>query len=150
MFELLLPLACQWAEAQESAIIRDGVPLTAALLRDAQDIGMLEPRRVHLRVVHAIPLPDDPLLRAAAEQTGLLTPLTIGLTLRFGIYIRADHWGDRRLVVHELTHTAQYERLGGIEPFLRAYLDECLNVGYPNGPLEQEARAMEQRILSTT
>jgi hypothetical protein len=38
-------------------------------------------------------------------------------------------------------HTAQYERLGGIEPFLRQYLRECLTIGYPEAPLEQEAIA---------
>lgn len=30
--------------------------------------------------------------------------------------------------------------------FLSAYLDECLTAGYPHGPLEQEARLMEQRF----
>ena len=56
-----------------------------------------------------------------------------------GIYIREDLWGDRPLVAHELVHVAQYERYGSVEAFLRAYLEECLMIGYPNGPLEQEA-----------
>jgi len=64
---------------------------------------------------------------------------TAGITLHYGILIREDCWGDRRLVVHELAHVAQYERLGGIGPFLRAYLRECLLEGYPNGALEREA-----------
>ena len=82
----------------------------------------------------------------AEDQEGLISPLTIGLTLRYGIYIRADHWGDRRLVMHELAHTAQYERLGGFEGFLRQYLGECLTIGYPEAPLEQEARRIEREI----
>jgi hypothetical protein len=53
------------------------------------------------------------------------------------------------LVVHELAHTAQYERLGGFHPFLSAYLGECLTVGYPNGPLEQEAKEWERKIFAT-
>ena len=89
-------------------------------------------------------MPENSLLRAAGERTGLLSPFTIGLALRYGIFIRADHWGERRLVVHELTHTAQYERLGGFNQFLSTYLDECFSVGYPNGALEQEAKRMEQ------
>jgi hypothetical protein len=36
-------------------------------------------------------------------------------------------------------HTAQYERLGGIVPFLRKYLFECVTIGYPQAPMEQEA-----------
>jgi hypothetical protein len=65
--------------------------------------------------------------------------MTAGLTLRYGILVRHDWWRDRRLVAHELAHVAQYERLGGIAPFLRVYLRECLIEGYPAGALEQEA-----------
>jgi len=82
----------------------------------------------------------------SAETTGLISPLTAGLTLRYGIFIRADCWGQRRVVVHELTHTAQYERFGGIEPFLREYLQECVTVGYPGAPMEQEAKRIEREI----
>jgi hypothetical protein len=62
--------------------------------------------------------------------------MTIGLTLRYGIFIRADCWGERRLVVHELVHTLQYERLGGFMPFLQQYLHECITIGYPAAPME--------------
>lgn len=147
IFKLLLPLACQWAEAQETIILREGVPLANSLLEDAGKIGVTQPQQVRLRVVNEMPLPDNPMLRRVAEKAGMLSPFTVGLTLRYGIYIRADHWGDRRLVIHELAHTAQYERMGSFSAFLSAYLDECLKLGYPNGPLEQEARAMEERIL---
>jgi hypothetical protein len=67
------------------------------------------------------------------------------MSLRYGIFIRSDCWGDRQLVIHELAHTAQYERLGGIWPFLKLYLSECLvTPGYPFGPLEQEAKRAEE------
>jgi hypothetical protein len=149
LFEMLLPLACQWAEEQERIILREGVALTKSQIAEARTMGVQQPERVRLRVVEEIPRPDSPILRAAAEQTGLLSPFTIGLTLRYGIFIHANHWGERRLVVHELAHTAQYERLGGFHPFLTAYLDECLTVGYPNGPLEQEAKEWERKIFAT-
>ena len=147
LFKLILPLACKWAKEQERIILRDGVALTASQTEDARKIGVQEAERVRLRVVDKIPMVKNTLLRAAAEQTGLISPFTIGLTLRHGIFIRADHWGERRLVIHELAHTAQYERLGGFKGFLSAYLDECLTVGYPNGPLEQEAKRWEAEIL---
>lgn len=145
-FEILLPLACAWAEEQEDIIQRDGVGLNPSQIADARKIGVASPERVKLRVVDEIPLPRQPLLRGAAETTGLLSPLTCGLTLRYGIYVRSDHWGDRRLVAHELAHTAQYERLGGIKPFLIQYLGECLKVGYPLGFLEQEAKRIETEV----
>jgi hypothetical protein len=52
------------------------------------------------------------------------------------------------LIVHELAHVAQYERLGGILPFLRKYLFECLTVGYAAAPLELEATAVTVRVCA--
>ena len=148
LLKMLLPMACAWAEEQETIILRDGVELTPSLLEDAQRVGISKPHRVRLRVVEQMPLPPHPVLRGAAEQLGLISPLTIGLTLRYGIFIRSDYWGDRRLVVHELAHVAQYERLGGFRAFLERYLDECIRPpGYPFGPLEEEAKKAELRKL---
>jgi hypothetical protein len=145
-FERLLPLACAWTEEQEGVILQDGVPLSAARIADARRIGIAQPERVRLRVVEEIPSPTHPDLRSAAELTGLISPTTIGLTLRYGIFIRSDYWGERRLVVHELVHTWQYERLGGFKPFLQQYLHECLTVGYPAAPMEQEAKRIEREV----
>lgn len=137
--EKLIPLAATWAEDQEAVILREGVPLSPGLMDHAKRIGVVHPEMVRLRVVEQIPLPENPVLKKAADDTGLISLHTAGLTLRYGIYIRADCWGDRSLAVHELVHTAQYERLGGFRPFLEQYLHECLTLGYPNGELEQEA-----------
>jgi hypothetical protein len=52
--------------------------------------------------------------------------------------------------LHELVHTAQYERLGGIVAFLRKYLSECATSGYRAAPLEEEAIAVAQRIQSSS
>jgi hypothetical protein len=149
VFKMVLPMACAWAEEQEAVIFRDGVALTASQIADARHIGIAHPERVRLRVVEEIPLPLHPLLREAAEITGLLSPHTAGLTLRYGIFIRSESWGERRLVVHELAHTAQYERLGGFQPFLEQYLYECIiPPGYPFGPLEQEAKRIERETCA--
>ena len=145
-FQALLPIACAWAQEQESIILRDGVSLTASQMSDAKRIGIIYPDRVKLRVVDVIPLPTHPALRVAAEEIGLISPLTAGLTLRYGIFIQADSWGERRLVVHELAHVAQYERFGGFRPFLEQYLQECITVGYPSAPLEQEAIRIENEL----
>ena len=138
-FQTLLPLACAWVEQQEQIILCDGVPLTPGQLADARKIGIIHPEKVRLLMVDEIPTPQHPLLVAAIKRVWADTTLTKGLTLQYGIFIRAGFWDDRRLVFHELVHTAQYERLGGINNFLREYLFECLTVGYPDGQLEQEA-----------
>jgi hypothetical protein len=142
----VLPLAVRWATSKERHILEHGVSLAPAQLEDARRAGVIHAERVRLQAVDRIPWPIHPMLRQAVEATGLLSPDTIGLTLCYGIFIRADHWNARRLVVHELVHTAQYERMGGIRPFLKVYLHECLVSGYPLGSLEQEARRMENEI----
>ena len=148
-FEELLPRACAWAAEQEEIILRGGVPLTETLTADARKIGVRAPERVRMMAVEEIPSPDDERLRLAAEATGLLSPATIGLALRYGIYVRADFWGDHRLVVHELVHVWQYERLDGIREFLEKYLSECVTAGYPGAPMEQEARRIEAQICGS-
>jgi hypothetical protein len=145
-FEILLPLACEWAAAQELCILSGGQPLSSPQLADARLVGVAELHRVRLLYVPQIPTPEHPALRAAAEATQLISPLTTGLTLRYGIFIRSDCRFHRGTVVHELAHTAQYERFGGIEPFLRSYLWECITLGYPKAPMEQEVISLTSQI----
>jgi hypothetical protein len=147
--EMLLPLACAWAVGQERAIVQSGVALNESQLADARRVGVAQPERVRLLRVAQIPVPTAPALAAAARATNLINPLTHGLTLRYGIFIRADCWNQRPLVVHELIHTSQYERLGGFEGFLRPYLLECITPpGYPYGPMEQEAITTAARLCA--
>jgi len=146
-FEQILPLAVAWAEEQEKRILDSGVALTPAQIRDAHAVGVSYPERVRLFMIGAIPMPEQPVLRAAGEVTGLISPFTAGLTLRYGIYIRSDLEGDRALIAHELVHTGQYERCGSILAFLRQYLHECLTIGYPAAPMEQEAILISARVL---
>ena len=143
---MLLPLACKWAAAQEERILATGEVLSDTMLADARLVGVAAPERVRLLYVPEIPIPDDPALRAATLKTEFLSPLTRGLTLRYGIFIRSDCRADWAMVIHELRHTAQYERLGGFEPFLRRYLFECLTIGYPEAPMEQEVIELTARI----
>jgi hypothetical protein len=145
-FETLLPLAAAWAAEEEQQILRNGVPLSEREIRDARAIGVQSRDRVRLSRVATIPRPSQPQLRAACDAIDFLTPATRGLTLGHGIFIRSDCWRDRLLIVHELAHIAQYERLGGLLPFLRRYLFECLTVGYPASPLELEAIAVAARV----
>lgn len=144
--EELLPLAAEWAAEQERRVLCEGVPLSRDELADAKAIGVRNPERVRLLRVDAIPIPAHPALRAAAASINFLTAAPRGLALDYGIFIRADHWRDRALIAHELVHTAQFQRLGGILPFLQTYIFQCATVGYPNAPLELEAEAIAARI----
>jgi len=142
---LVIPLVARWVEAEEGVILERGVALSAGEAFDAHLAGVREPGKVRLMRVERIPAPGGVFLKKANEWLGLISPLTAGLTLGYGIYIRSDVWGDRALVVHECVHVGQYERLGTVG-FLREYLGECLTMGYPNGPLEQEAVVRAREI----
>jgi hypothetical protein len=147
-FETLLPLAVAWATEQEREILRDGASLSAEEIADAHAVGVQNPNQVRLLQVETIPRPSQPQLKAACDAIDFLTPATRGLTLGYGIFIRSDCWRDRLLIVHELAHIAQYERLGGILPFLCRYFFECLTVGYLASPLELEAIAVTARVCA--
>ena len=135
----MVPLACAWVRAQERRILAEGVPLPTESQADAEALGVRGWEKVRVLCVKRVPLPSNPFTRAAARLTGSLATEPIGLAAGRGIYVRAGHEGRRALLAHELVHTAQYERLGGIRPFLKRYLRECLHHGYVGAPLEIEA-----------
>lgn len=145
---VLLPLAVAWVRRQERRILKQGVPLSECEIQDAKAVGVREPERVRVLRVKIIPWPGARPLRSAAKVIGFATDATCGLTLGYGIFIREDCWRDRGLIAHELVHISQYERLGGIAPFLRQYLGECLTVGYVNAPLEREAANLARARVS--
>ena len=144
--EQILPIAAQWATEQERRVLCEGVRLSEPELADAKSIGVRNPERVRLLRVDTIPVPAHPMLRAAAASISFLTSAPSGLALEYGIFIRADRWRERELIAHELVHAAQYQRLGGILPFLQTYILQCVTVGYRNAPLELEAVATSARI----
>jgi len=127
-------------------VLCEGIRLSEAELADAKQIGVRNPERVRLLRVENIPVPAHPMLKAAAASINFLTAAPRGLALNFGIFVRADYWGDRALIAHELVHTAQYQRLGGILPFLQTYIFQCATVGYRNAPLELEAIATAAKV----
>jgi hypothetical protein len=146
--EAILPLAADWAMEQQQRVLCEGVPLSGKEMADAKAIGVRNPERVRLLRVESVPVPVHPMLRAAAASINFVGSAPSGLALENGIFVRADHWGDRELIVHELAHTAQYQRLGGVLPFLQTYIAQCATVGYRQAPLELEANATAARICS--
>ncbi len=145
-YEELFALAVQWVKEQELYILKNGIELTTDLKIDAYQVGVKDIEKVRLLKVDKIPLPSDPKLNNVLDDIRLLNNSTIGTSYRYGILIKKEHWLKRKLVVHELVHTMQYERLGSIENFLKSYINECIDPGYPMGALEQEAWRIEKEI----
>ena len=136
---LLLPIAGAWAEKEELILLERGAPLSEAQLADARRAGVAQPGKIRVLLVETLPQPEDEDMMFVAKRIGLFGPQSVGLTLGHGICLRHGYWKDRLTLVHECVHVCQYERLGGIRPFLGVYLRECIDPGYPFGRLEQEA-----------
>ena len=147
-FENILPLAVEWAEAKEKVILEHGIALSPQYTEDAKSVGVKHPERVRIYEVLQIPVPKHPILRTAAEKIQFISPATIGISLRYGIFIHHHYSNDRYTIVHELVHTMQCERSGGFYPFLRKYLWECIEIGYPDAPLEREAERIASEVCS--
>lgn len=148
-FQQLLPCAYQWAKTQEELILARGAPLGGQHAADALQVGVQESSRVRVLVIERLPLPDDERLAKVARSCSIITLASRGAGIGHGIMIRADCWGDRELLVHQLVHVAQCERCGGLEPFVEEYLRERLNsANFTIGPLEEEARRVAREICT--
>jgi hypothetical protein len=148
-FEQLLPLAYQWAKAEEEFILARGAALEPQQIADAELVGVRDCPRVRVLVVDRIPLPENQELAEAAQHTHIITAASRGVTIGHGIIIRADAWGDRELLLHQLVHVAQCERSGGLEPFVREYLCDRQNCAkFTIGSLEAEARGRAHELCT--
>jgi hypothetical protein len=150
-FEQLSPLAYEWAKAQEEFVLTRGAPLGPSPTADARRVGVQDCDRVKVLVVDRIPLPDNEELADAARRAHIITEASRGVAIGHGIIIRADCWGDRELLVHQLVHVAQCERSGGLEPWVREYLsDRHTCASFTIGSLEEEARRIAREICADT
>ncbi|MCB1235577.1 MAG: hypothetical protein KDM91_10945 [Verrucomicrobiae bacterium] len=144
--KMALPLATLWVRRQERRILRRGRPLAARERDDARRAGVTEPEAVRVMVVRRVPVPSAGLLGLVARATGFPLFQPAGMALGRGIYLDEAASRSRFILVHELVHIAQYERLGGVPAFLRRYVAECLADGYESAALEREANEVSRRI----
>jgi len=136
----IAPATARWAADQERHILAKGRPLAHEALSFALELGIDDPEGIRVLEVKSVPLPAPRPLVKLAARWGAPVFEPAGMALGRGIYLLAGH---SRVLRHELVHVAQYQRLGGIEPFIRRYLAECLTRGYRHSPLELEARTKE-------
>jgi hypothetical protein len=57
---ILLPRILLRANAQAAHILRQGIPLTAAVLTLASRVGVVQSERIRILTVPTVPAPDDP------------------------------------------------------------------------------------------
>lgn len=133
----IAPATARWAADQERQILEKGEPLAPEDMSFALDLEIANPEDIRVLAVKSIPLPAPQQLVKLAARWGVPVFEPAGMALGRGIYLLDP---DSRILRHELVHVAQYQRLGGIGPFMRQYLTECLVHGYFDCPLEAEAR----------
>ena len=142
LFPKILPLAIEWGESQAKYVKDTGVPLPDNYVETARRVGVKHPERIRTKLVNKLPMPEEPILREAAMQTGLLGADMVGLTLGYSIFV-VFGYESVPLISHECRHVHQYEKHGSIERFLTEYLRQIIEYGYSDAPLELDARAHE-------
>ena len=138
----ILPKAIAWVELRQAEILENGVPLNDYGLSIARQVGVAQPELIRVALFEQIPLPSDPQLQQAAQATGLFSPHMAGITLGYGICILQTQ-NSIRLLSHECRHVHQYEQASSIANFLEVYLQQIIEHGYQNAPLECDARNHE-------
>lgn len=143
----VLPVVSAWVRRHERRILATGWPLSQEQIAAARRVGVSQPDRVRTLVVDVVPPRLPKVLRRIATTLGLGPETTVGIALGYGIYLRRGAHDSRALLVHELAHVAQHERLG-FRPFLEQYVRQCLSCGYPSGELEREAQRVAAEFES--
>ncbi len=138
----LLPHAIHWAEATSTYAAMSGRPLSEAEAEIARHVGVSRSEAIRLFIVDQMPYPEHPMLQVAAMATDFLGPQTSGLTLGHAVMVRRGQ-ESARLLSHEFRHVHQYEQAGSIAAFLPVYLEQMVDYGYADAPLEIDARAHE-------
>jgi hypothetical protein len=147
--EALLPRAYEWAKAQEEFVLARGASLALRDVADAIRAGVHDPARIRVLVVDRIPLPEDPELAAASRRAQIITDASRGVAIGHAVIIRADAWGDRELLLHQLVHVAQSERCGGLKAWVEKYLsDRQASAEFTVGVFEAEARGLAREICA--
>jgi hypothetical protein len=142
----LIPALIKWAENESAMAFRLGEPLNQTELEFSRKIGIRFPEKVRLLKSSHVPHPPHPEFLRMAAEIGLDLSQNRGMTLGYAIFVREAFWRELRLVVHELAHTFQYERHGGLS-LLSQFVHEYFIDGYQNSSLEIEARSIEEGLL---
>lgn len=148
-FDVLLPIACEWAKQQEEFALKHGHPLGPTHAWDAHLAGVQDCARIRVLVVDRIPLPENPRLAEASRRLRIITEDTRCMGVGHALIVRGDAWNDRELILHNLVHIAQCERSGGLEQWCQLYLSNRItSPNFTTGSLEEEARRIAREICA--
>ena len=67
-FEIILPLAVEWAKAKGKVILEHGTALSPQYMEDAKSVGVKYPERVRIYEVPQIPIPKHPHIKSGGRS----------------------------------------------------------------------------------
>lgn len=143
---LALPFAWWWLRHNEKIALRLGRELNEEELGWAEQLEILHPEKIRVLNVTRIPSPVPEWLERFMQRRGFPVGNAAGMCMRYGIYVVEKYSHSKSLLAHEMVHTHQFERLGGVWKFLREYLYQTLLLGYINAPLENEANTKAEEV----
>jgi hypothetical protein len=142
LLRIFRPLVLFWGTILQWTIPYRGRTLEPWEEAIARKVGVTHSDQIRLITVRDLPFPKLPGLRRLAGRHGMSRDGGRGLTLGHGIFIKEGCYSVR-LLSHECRHVYQYEQAGSIGKLLTRYLEEVLEHGYSNAPLEHDARNHE-------
>ena len=147
LFPVVMPHIQRWFVCEEAAILRNGIALTGSQAKEARLAGVQKPGRVRVQAVDEIKVHGIGLMQKLAPGLQLVRPDSSAMTFGYGIIIRRIYAKDRAVLLHHLVHVAQMEELGGSENYIKRYVNDCLQFGYGNAPLEIQARFITEQAM---
>jgi len=140
---IILPMATRWCSLQRDDMYSKGRAITTEEAVIAFDAGVVHPSAMRVIECDSVPLPDNWLLLQAGKLTGLYSQELAGMTIGDCVYVNRKYISDG-LLGHEFTHVAQYQKAASMEAFLSRYINEMIEYGYSQAPMEIEARNAAQ------
>ena len=144
---MTLPFAWWWLRRNEKIALRLGRELNDEELLWAKQLEIQNPHKIRILNVARIPSPVPEWIESFMQRRGFPVGTAAGMCMRYGIYLVEKYSHRKSLLAHEMVHTHQFERLGGVWLFLREYLYQTLLLGYINAPLENEANTKAEQVL---
>jgi hypothetical protein len=135
----LLPILIDWGERMEKRALSEGIAVNDILRNAATILRIKDIGAVRILAVPSICEPENQRIVALAAALGLSFSNLGGITFGHGILVHRSYAQDNALLTHELVHVRQYEQAGTIARYLPVYVQQLIQYGYQNMPLEREA-----------
>jgi hypothetical protein len=143
---LYIQALADWMEETENFILSKGRFLSDEEITIAQKLGIKNYDNIRVLESDTVPMPTHKSIKNMGLSMGFFNESTAGMSFRYGIFLNSKQKYSRSVLIHELVHALQYEQLGSILEFAKAYTKEILKHGYQQCTFEQEANKLTKLL----